>query len=648
VDYLEIIHNGKINSYVIKITQKINYFPLFFPSMDPYMWMENLDDERVLKIVDEENKKFRNYVGNVSDKVLGEVRNYYYLPTIWEAKITDKGVFAAINENGRQIIKNIDKGEIILDSKELEEELKDEVLLQGFNVSQDGKLLAYNFSIGGSDEGITRIVNLDSKEILEEHRPSILNIVFLDNGYYFSRFYRKSESPDGMKPPVQRMFFKDSSERMVFGEGLDSNYFLFLKKSNDGNYALLTKSFGWNRSGIYFGPLKEPDKWKKVYSSDSPAESIDFVDGKLYILTHEAEKGKIIAIDDEGNKLEIVREWGYPLEWALIVNNKILAGYLVDASTFIRIYSMDGKLMDEMSFKVLGNVTPFDSRNFALLKYESFLVPYRLYKFDDSLHTLDERKIDGNFVVKEDFAKSKDGTKIHYFIVEGKSKRKLVWVFGYGGFNIALKPRFFPQVIPFIKRGGTFVMANLRGGSEYGEKWHRAGMRENKQNVFDDFIAVLEKLKNEGYKVAAWGRSNGGLLVSATLVQRPDVMDAAIIGYPVIDMLRFHKLYIGRVWIPEYGNPDNPEDREFLERYSPYHNVKKQNYPPIMIYTGLHDDRVHPAHALKFFMKLKELNAPVYLRVETKSGHMGASPETRIRELADMLSFVLINLEVPL
>jgi prolyl oligopeptidase len=191
-------------------------------------------------------------------------------------------------------------------------------------------------------------------------------------------------------------------------------------------------------------------------------------------------------------------------------------------------------------------------------------------------------------------------------------------------------------------------MANLRGGSEYGEKWHRAGMRENKQNVFDDFIAVLEKLKNEGYKVAAWVRSNGGLLVSATLVQRPDVMDAAIIGYPVIDMLRFHKLYIGRVWIPEYGNPDNPEDREFLERYSPYHNVKKQNYPPIMIYTGLHDDRVHPAHALKFFMKLKELNAPVYLRVETKSGHMGASPETRIRELADMLSFVLINLEVPL
>ncbi len=226
--------------------------------------------------------------------------------------------------------------------------------------------------------------------------------------------------------------------------------------------------------------------------------------------------------------------------------------------------------------------------------------------------------------------------------MKGAEDRKMVWVFGYGGFNISLTPRFFPQVIPFIKRGGSFAMANLRGGSEYGEEWHRAGMRENKGNVFDDFIAVLSKLKGEGYKVAAWGRSNGGLLVSATLTQRPDVMDSALIGYPVIDMLRFHKLYIGSVWIPEYGNPDDPKDREFLLRYSPYHNIDPdKSYPPTLIYTGLHDDRVHPAHALKFFMKMKEVGAPVYMRVETKSGHMGASPETRARELTDLLAFVV-------
>ena len=226
-------------------------------------------------------------------------------------------------------------------------------------------------------------------------------------------------------------------------------------------------------------------------------------------------------------------------------------------------------------------------------------------------------------------------------------KSDKVLVFGYGGFGIALTPRFFPHVIPFIEKGGTFVMTNLRGGSEYGEKWHHAGMRENKQNVFDDYIACLEKLKSEGYKVTAWGRSNGGLLVSATLTQRPEIMDSALIGYPVIDMLRFHKLYIGKAWVPEYGDPDDPKDRKFLLRYSPYHNIdKNKRYPPTLIYTGLYDDRVHPAHALKFAAKLREIGAPVYLRVETKSGHMGASPETRIRELADLLAFVIKMLGV--
>jgi len=189
-----------------------------------------------------------------------------------------------------------------------------------------------------------------------------------------------------------------------------------------------------------------------------------------------------------------------------------------------------------------GQVYPLDNDGEqVLLRYESFTIPYRLYRFRNRLELINEVKIGGEFEVSEDFAVSKDGTRVHYFMVKKKgTKSNKAWVFGYGGFNIALLPRFIPQVIPFIERGGTIVMANLRGGSEYGEEWHRAGMRENKQNVFDDFIAVLSKLKSEDYKVAAWGRSNGGLLVSAVLVQRPDVMDAALIGYPVIDMLRFH------------------------------------------------------------------------------------------------------------
>ena len=615
---------------------------------DPYIWMENLKDERVLKFIQEENTRFREFIGDLPEKLIEEVREYYYLPNIVRAQITERGTVVQVNEGGSQVIKILESGEVIIDSKELEKELNDEVLLQGFTSDKKGRRLAYSFSIGGADEGITRIIDLESGEIIEEIKPSIRNIVFLEDGYYFARFYRKGEAPDGVPAPAERIFLKkEGKEEMIFGEGLVSGYFMNLQKSTNEKWAMLTVSFGWNKAEVYFGPLEEPEKWRKVYSSEVPAYPIDYVDGKLYIYTREGKGlGKVIALDGEGAK-EVIPEGEFPLEWAIIVNGKILAGYMVHASSMLKLFTLDGKLMDEITFEVPGQVYSLDSDGKkALLRYESFTVPYRLYKFGEKLEVVNEVKIEGNFKVSEDFAISKDGTRVHYFIVGGEKDDRKAWVFGYGGFNIALKPRFFPHVIPFIKRGGTFIVANLRGGSEYGEEWHRAGMKENKQNVFDDFMAVLEKLKKEGYKVAAWGRSNGGLLISAVLTQRPDLMDVALIGYPVIDMLRFHKLYIGSVWIPEYGNPDDPKDREFLLKYSPYHNLKSQKYPPTLIYTGLHDDRVHPGHALKFAKRLKDIGASVYLRVETKSGHMGASSETRIRELTEMLAFVAKTLDV--
>jgi len=615
---------------------------------DPYIWMENLTDERVLKFVNEENTRFREFIGELPDRLIDKVKKYYYLPNIVEACITRRGTFVKVNEGGKQIIKVLETNEVIITSETLEKELKDEILLQSFTVNEDGKRLAYNFSIGGSDEGITRIIDLESGKIVEEIKPSLWNITFLEDGYYFARFYRKEKTPDGIDAPAERIFLKKGKEeKMVFGEGLGSGYFMSIQKTKDKKHALVTLSFGWNKNDIYFGPLLEPEKWKKVYSSEVPAHPIEYVNEKLYIYTREGRGlGKVIALEN-GETREIIPEGEFPLEWAVIVKDKLLAGYLVHASSLLKIFTLNGELIEEVKFDMPGQVYPLDNNGkTAILRYESFTIPYRLYKFDENLELIDEVKIEWHFTVNEDFATSKDGTKIHYFIVRGEKDKKKAWVFGYGGFNISLKPRFFPHVIPFIEMGGTFAMANLRGGSEYGEEWHKAGMRENKQNVFDDFIAVLEKLKEEDYKVAAWGRSNGGLLVSTVLVQRPDVMDAALIGYPVIDMLRFHKLYIGSVWVPEYGNPDDPKDREFLLKYSPYHNLKSQKYPPTLIYTGLHDDRVHPGHALKFAKRLKDIGASVYLRVETKSGHMGASSETRIRELADMLSFVVKTLDV--
>ncbi|NJF24168.1 prolyl oligopeptidase family serine peptidase [Thermococcus sp. Bubb.Bath] len=610
---------------------------------DPYVWMENLQDERVLKLVEEENSRFREFIGKLSDELFPEVWELYSIPILGSARLTEKGTVAMYREKDRRVIKWLG-GDVIIDSKELEREANDQVLLQGFTVDREGKKLTYSFSIGGADEGVTRIIDLESGELIGEFKPSVWNVTFLENGYYFSRFYRHGETPDGIKAPAVRLFWKDESgEKMVFGKGLSSGYFMGLRKSTDGKWAMLTVTFGWNKANIYIGPVEAPDLWGKVYSAEVPAEPIDVVNGKLYVLTREGKGlGKVVAVEGE-KTTEVIPEGEFPLEWAVILGDKVLTGRLVHASHRIELYSLEGEKISEFGFDLPGSVYPLDSDGKkALIRYESFTVPYRLYEFDGELRLVENQGIVGDFNVEEDFATSKDGTKIHYFTVKGSTDRKKAWVFGYGGFNISLTPRFFPQAIPFIRRGGTFAMANLRGGSEYGEEWHRAGMRENKQNVFDDFTAVLEKLKERGYKVAAWGRSNGGLLVSATLTQRPDVMDAALIGYPVIDMMRFHKLYIGSVWVPEYGNPDDPKDREFLLKYSPYHNVDpNKHYPLTLIYTGLHDDRVHPAHALKFFMKMKELGAPVYIRVETKSGHMGASPETRAKELTDLLAFVI-------
>jgi len=217
-----------------------------------------------------------------------------------------------------------------------------------------------------------------------------------------------------------------------------------------------------------------------------------------------------------------------------------------------------------------------------------------------------------------------------------------VVAYGYGGFGISLTPGYRPFIEALVRSGFAFVQANLGGGREEGEAWHRAGMLENKRRVFEDYAAVAEHLKMLGCKVAGWGGSNGGLLIGAVETMWPHLLDAALIGYPVLDMLRYHKLYIGRVWVPEYGDLEDPKMRQYLLSYSPYHNIPRdRKLPPTLVYTGLHDDRVHPGHKLKYAAKARKYGRPVYLRVETRSGHSGATAEVKAEEMADMLAFLV-------
>ncbi len=603
---------------------------------DPLLWMEDLNDPRVKDFIIRENMRLREFLGELPERWYPEIKKYYSLPYLIKASITTSGYFKLYRMEEEYVIMR--DNEKIITSKELGEN----IIINNFYVDDSGKYLAVSYS-EGTDEATIKIINLSTGEVVDELRGVIGDIIWIDNSYYYVKFYRSGKTPDGVDAPATRVFLRShGEERMVFGEGIPTSHFISLRKDPTDKFAMITVSLGWSRSDIYFGPLKEPEKWRRIYGGNFISYPIGHRD-ELYILSYEGNgMGKIIT-----PTRTVIEEGEYPIEDAVLLGTRVVVNYLKDASSYLSIFNLRGQRLSVFEFDVPGSVEFLDTgKKEMLFRYTSFAVPYRLYRLARDVELVESAEIEGEYTVTEDWAVSRDGTKIHMFLVSkyGTQCSRAI-VFGYGGFGISLTPHFYPHIIPFLEKGGCFVVTNLRGGKEYGERWHRAGMRENKQNVFDDYIACLERLKSLGIKTLAWGRSNGGLLVAAALTQRPDLMDGAMIGYPVIDMLRYPKLYIGAAWIPEYGNPDT-EDREFLLRYSPYHNLIARNYPPTLIYTGLYDDRVHPAHALKFAKKLREFGAPVYLRVETKSGHIGASQEIRIRELADLMAFASKILEL--
>ncbi|MEM2341761.1 MAG: prolyl oligopeptidase family serine peptidase [Candidatus Bathyarchaeia archaeon] len=613
---------------------------------DPYLWLENLGDQKVVNWVLEKDRRARDLLKPLSKQLMPRISKYYSLPYVISVKTSKAGNFILFRDS-----KSFKIGEITSEGSINEiinsENLGEDVVIQRFYISEDGGKLAFSFSLGGSDEGVIRIIDLKSKQILDELRGMIGDIVWLsEEKYYYVKLYSKEKTPDGVNPPTERVFLRENGkEEMVFGGGLPQLYFIGLKKSSRSNKALLSIMYGWTKSDVYVGDMEKPDSWRFLYGGgDLLAFPVDYVEGRYIITSFDGdEMGRLIAIDNKGKIDEILGEQEYPLEEAVIVKDKIVASYLVNASTRLKILGLNGKEEGEIKFEPLGVVISLHSNGEkCIFKYESFLIPYRIYLLENgNLKILCSEEVQRDFEIKEFWVTSKDLTKIHAFRVQNRPKSSnLVLAYGYGGYRISLTPRFYPFIIPFIEDGGVFVVANLRGGGEYGERWHRAGMRENKQNVFNDFIAVLEHLRSEGNKIVAYGVSNGGLLVGAILTQRPDLIDGALIGYPVLDMLRFDKLYIGKVWTTEFGDPENPRDREFLLKYSPYHNLVKRSYPPVMLFTGLHDDRVHPAHAFKFAAKLEEAGTFYLLRVETKSGHSGAAPQTKIEEYSDIMAFV--------
>ncbi len=614
---------------------------------DPYIWLENLDDKRVVEWALARSEKVSRELGGLSNKLLEKILVYRRKPYIVMARLSRKAVYLLTRYYDSYIVERMDfngKRVKLVDSRDL----GGNVVIKWIDVDEEGDRLIYSYS-SGSDEGIVRVIDPYKLEVLDELYGVVGGFTWLDNNeYYYVRFYRSGKTPDGVDAPAERVFLRrlDGSEEMVYGDKLSPLYMIDLDKSSDSSKALLTISYGWSKSDVYAGDLRDPSSWEKIFGGDYISIPIDYINGKYYLLVFDREGlGRVVSLDENGVVEEVVSEdEKYPLRTVYRVGDKLLTHYLVDASSRIKLYGLDGEFIEEKIFTPPGTVSSIhcvDDR--CVFKYESFYIPYRLYLYSGNEYRLiDSLEISGEYSVEELWVRSFDDTPIHVFKVFRRDRAgDEALLYGYGGFSIAITPGYYDYVLPFIDDGGVFLVANIRGGGEYGEKWHRAGMRENKENVFQDFISVIKYLKNHGYRVVVMGASNGGLLTAVMLTRIPEYLDGVVIGYPVLDMLRFHKLFIGKIWTTEYGDPDNPDDHRYLLKYSPYHNiVSGKKYPPVFIYTGLYDDRVHPGHAFKFAAKLEELGINYYLRVETVSGHSGADPLVKAREYADILAFI--------
>ena len=435
----------------------------------------------------------------------------------------------------------------------------------------------------------------------------------------------------------------------------------------------LFESGAGSGNNLYVRDLRKPNSQliQLTDNMDLQYFPVEVKDDKVYILTnYNAPKKRLMVMDINNPSLknwkEIIPESNNVLENVTFTNGKLIAQYNKDASTHAYLYDLNGNIIREITLPGLGSASFSGERNQkeTFYSFSSFTTPGTIYLYDtdtnqSKVFIAPKVKFKSNdFITEQIFFKSKDGTKIPMFLTYKKglkrNSKNPVFLYGYGGFNIALGPSFSPMRIPFLESGGIYAQASLRGGSEYGEQWHIAGTKMNKQNVFDDFISAAEWLIENKYTsskyMAIVGGSNGGLLVGACMTQRPDLFQVCVPQVGVMDMLRYHKFTIGWNWASDYGtSEDSKEMFEYLKSYSPLHNIKPNTkYPATLITTADHDDRVVPAHSFKFAATLQNCqlgSSPILIRIDTKAGHGGGKPlSKRLEESADIYSFILYNM----
>jgi prolyl oligopeptidase len=658
---------------------------------DPYRWLEDDNSEETKAWVTAQNRVTEDFLTTIPPR--GEIRKR--LADLWNFERTGSpqefgGKWFFTHNTGLQnqsVLKVSDtldgEGRLLLDPNTLSED--GTVALANFRPSEDGKLLAYSISRGGSDwnEILVRDVatGKDTGDHLKWVKFSGLSWAKDGSGFYYSRYDAPAEGAAlTQKNEFQKLCFHKigtpQSEDILIYERKDQPRWGFgAGLTEDGKFLIIHVSEGTDPKNRVF--FKEAEDDAKVVELLPDAEaSYDFVgnEGDLFFFRTDLKspRHRVIAIDVKNpareSWKEIIPESKDLLQGVTMVGGKLACEFLRDARSAITIYGLDGKKIRDVALPGIGSAGGFEGRKKdkeTFYSFTSFTDPGAIYRYnletgESKLWNRPKVGFDGAaYETRQVFVPSKDGTKVPVFITHKKGIKldgsHRVLLSGYGGFNISLSPGFSIGRAVWLERGGILAVANLRGGGEYGSEWHLAGTRLLKQNVFDDFIAAGEWLVKEKYtqpsKLAIQGGSNGGLLVGACMTQRPELFGAALPAVGVMDMLRFHKFTIGWAWEKDYGSAEDPEEFKALLRYSPYHALKPgTRYPATMVTTADHDDRVVPAHSFKFAARLQECQAqdgpPVLIRIDTSAGHgAGTALSKMIDRTADEWSFLEASLK---
>ncbi|MEO1673380.1 MAG: prolyl oligopeptidase family serine peptidase, partial [Cyanobacteria bacterium J06631_2] len=550
----------------------------------------------------------------------------------------------------------------------------------------DGQWLAYGLSTAGSDWVEYRVKNISTGEDTADHLKWIkfsgASWTKDNQGFYYSRYDEPNEQTKledvnyYQKLYYHRLGTTQAEDTLIYHRPDQKEWGFSGGVTEDGKYLIIGVWLGTDSKNlVFYQNLEQPESEVVELISEFEASYgvIDHDGDTFWVQTDlDAPRGRVIAIDlnncDRQNWQEVIPEAPETLESVGLLNNQFVADYLQDARSQIKIYALDGSLVREVELPGIGSAGGFNGKRHdteTFYTFTSFTTPATIYRYDMTTGASElfrQPQIDFNpedYQTEQVFYPSKDGTKIPMFITYQKgielNGENPTYLYAYGGFNISLTPSFSISNLVWLEMGGIYAVPNLRGGGEYGEAWHQAGMKDKKQNVFDDFIAAGEWLIEQKYtsknKLAIAGGSNGGLLVGACMTQRPDLFAAAIPAVGVLDMLRFHKFTIGWAWCAEYGSPDDAADFKTLYAYSPLHNLKEGTaYPATMITTADHDDRVVPAHSFKFAAALQAAHTgdnPVLIRIETKAGHGAGKPTSKIiEEAADKWGFLMTNLDI--